>query len=402
MLTSKKRIAALEGGVAAIAASSGQSAQFMAIAALCSTGDNIVSTSFLYGGTYNQFKVFLPNFGIQTKFLDGDDPEGLATAIDDKTKAVFVESIGNPQYNIPDLERICDIAHGKGVPVIVDNTFGAAGYLIRPIEHGADIIVHSATKWIGGHGNTIGGVVVDSGKFPWGKYPERFPKLTQPSPGYHGLKLWDTFGPITFIIAVRILVLRDLGSCMNPFGAFLLIQGLETLSLRVERHCDNALEIAKWLDQHPSVSWVSYPGLENHPSHQLAKKYLRHGFGSVLSFGIKGGAAAATGLIDNLKMISHLANVGDAKTVHFISYYTNIQLIIAPAMTVHQQLTDEEQLASGVTKDLIRLSVGIEHVDDIKADLQQSFDKAMEIIKKGEEEEPDNVNVDMEPDQMGL
>lgn len=389
-------MAALEGGIAATAASSGQSAQFMAIAALCSAGDNIVSTSFLYGGTYNQFKVFLPNFGIQTKFLDGDDPEGLVTAIDDKTKAVFVESIGNPQYNIPDLDRICEIAHERGVPVIVDNTFGAAGYLIRPIEHGADIVVHSATKWIGGHGNTIGGVVVDSGKFPWGKYPQRFPQLTQPSAGYHGLKLWDTFGPITFIIAVRILVLRDLGSCLNPFGAFLLIQGLETLSLRVQRHCDNALEIAKWLDQHPNVRWVFYPGLETHPSHQLAKKYLRHGFGSVLSFGIKGGQAAATGLIDNLKMISHLANVGDAKTVHIISYHANIQLIIAPATTVHQQLTDEEQLASGVTKDLIRLSVGIEHVDDIKADLQQSFEKLGEIIKRGGEEESDHMGLGMD------
>ena len=308
-------MAALEGGVAAVAASSGQSAQFMAISALCSAGDNIVSTSYLYGGTYNQFKVFLPNFGIQTKFVDGDDPEALGKAIDSKTKAVYVESIGNPQYNIPDLAKITEIAHKHGVPVIVDNTLGAAGYLIRPIEYGADIVVHSATKWIGGHGNTIGGVVVDSGKFPWGNYPERFPQLTQPSPGYHGLKIWDTFGPISFIIAVRVLVLRDLGSCLNPFGAFLLIQGLETLSLRVQRHCDNALDIAKWLDANPAVSWVSYPGLEKHPSHQLAKKYLRNGYGSVLSFGVKGGAEAATGLVDNLKMISHLANVGDAKTV---------------------------------------------------------------------------------------
>ena len=308
-------MAALEGGVAAIAASSGQSAQFMAIAAIAQAGDNIVSTSYLYGGTYNQFKVFLPNFGIQTKFIDGDDPEAIGAAIDEKTKAVYVESIGNPQYNIPDLQRIADIAHARGVPVIVDNTFGAGGYLIRPIDHGADIVVHSATKWIGGHGNTIGGVIIDSGKFPWGNYPDRFPQLCHPSPGYHGLKLWDTFGPITFIIAVRVLVLRDLGSCMNPFAAFLLIQGLETLSLRVQRHCDNALEMAKWLQANPAVSWVSYPGLENHPSHLAAKKYLRNGFGSVLSFGVKGGASAATGLVDNLKMISHLANVGDAKTV---------------------------------------------------------------------------------------
>jgi O-acetylhomoserine/O-acetylserine sulfhydrylase len=308
-------MAALEGGVAAVAASSGQSAQFMAIAALAGTGDNIVSTSYLYGGTYNQFKVFLPNFGIHTRFVDGDDPEALGAQIDDRTKAVFIESIGNPQYNIPDFKRIAEIAHAKGVPVIVDNTFGAAGYLIRPIEHGADIVVHSATKWIGGHGNTIGGVIIDSGNFPWAKYPERFPLLTKPSPGYHGLNLSEAFGPIAFIIAVRIVVLRDVGACLNPFGAFLLIQGLETLSLRVQRHVDNALEIAKWLESHPAVSWISYPGLENHKSHQLAKKYLRNGFGSVLSFGVKGGVSAATTLVDNLKMISHLANVGDAKTV---------------------------------------------------------------------------------------
>jgi O-acetylhomoserine/O-acetylserine sulfhydrylase len=307
----------LEGGVAAVAASSGQSAQFMTIATIAKAGDNIVSTSYLYGGTYNQFKVFLPNFGITTKFIDGDDPEAIGAAIDEKTKAVYIESIGNPQYNIPDLRKIADIAHAKGVPVIVDNTFGAGGYLIRPIDHGADIVVHSATKWIGGHGNTIGGVIVDSGKFPWGKYPDRFPSLTQPSAGYHGLKIWDAMGPLSFIVAVRILVLRDLGSCMNPFAAFLLIQGLETLSLRVQRHVDNALAIAKWLDQNPAVSWVSYPGLENHPSHQLAKKYLRNGFGAVLSFGIKGGAEAAAGFVNNLKLISHLANVGDAKTVFF-------------------------------------------------------------------------------------
>jgi O-acetylhomoserine/O-acetylserine sulfhydrylase len=316
-------VAALEGGVAAVAASSGQSAQFMAIAAIAGAGDNIVSTSFLYGGTYNQFKVLLPNFGISTKFVNSDDPEELGAAIDEKTKAVYIESIGNPQYNVPDLKRIAEIAHAKGVPVIVDNTFGAAGYLIRPIEHGADIVVHSATKWIGGHGNTIAGIVVDSGKFPWGDYPERFPQLNKPSAGYHGLKLWDTFGPIAFIIAVRVLVLRDLGSSLNPFGAFLLIQGLETLSLRVQRHCDNALIVAKWLQSNPAVSWVSYTGLENHPSHQLAKKYLRNGFGSVLSFGIKGGAEAAATFVDSLKLISHLANVGDAKTVVYSFAFDN-------------------------------------------------------------------------------
>jgi O-acetylhomoserine/O-acetylserine sulfhydrylase len=303
----------------------------MAIAAIAGTGDNIVSTSYLYGGTYNQFKVFLPNLGITTKFVNGDDPEALGAAIDEKTKAVYLESIGNPQYNIPDLQKIADIAHAKGVPVIVDNTFGAGGYLIRPIEHGADIVVHSATKWIGGHGNTIGGIVIDSGKFPWGDYPERFPQLVKPSPGYHGMKLYETFGPITFAIAVRTVVLRDLGSALNPFAAFLLIQGLETLSLRVQRHCDNALEVAKWLKANPAVSWVSYPGLEDHPSHQKAKKYLRNGFGSVLSFGVKGGDAAAAGLVDGVKLISHLANVGDAKTV--ISF--KIILIIVDYCTCH-------------------------------------------------------------------
>ena len=393
-------MAALEGGVAATAASSGQSAQFMAIAALCSAGDNIVSTSYLYGGTYNQFKVFLPNFGIHTKFVDSDDPEALGAAIDAKTKAVYVESIGNPQYNVPDMRKIADIAHAKGVPLIVDNTFGAGGYLIRPIEHGADIVVHSATKWIGGHGTTIGGVVIDSGKFNWGEHADRFPQLTKPSAGYHGLKLWETVGPIAFIVAVRILVLRDLGSCMNPFGSFLLLQGLETLSLRVQRHCDNALAIAKWLDTHPQVNWVSYPGLEKHPSHALAKKYLRNGFGSVLSFGVKGGAAAATGLVDNLKLISHLANVGDAKTVPLSYDVANRQLIIAPAVTTHQQLSDEEQIASGVTKDLIRLSVGIEHIDDIKADLQQSFEKIAGLTQGFGH--PADVNIQVEPDQPGV
>jgi O-acetylhomoserine/O-acetylserine sulfhydrylase len=321
----------------------------MAIAPLASAGDNIVSTSYLYGGTYNQFKVFLPNFGIQTKFVDGDDPEALGAAIDEKTKAVYVESIGNPQYNIPDLKRITEVAHAKGVPVIVDNTFGAAGYLIRPIEHGADIVVHSATKWIGGHGTTIGGVVIDSGKFPWGDHPDRFPQLNKPSEGYHGLKLWDTFGSLAFVLAVKVLVLRDLGSCMNPFAAFLLIQGVETLSLRVQRHCDNALVIAKWLDSHPLVNWVSYPGLEKHPSHQLAKKYLRNGFGSVLSFGVKGGAEAATGLVDNLKMISHLANVGDAKTV--VPFGLNVLMVVNYRTCIDNSPTTQRRGATRIWRD---------------------------------------------------
>ncbi|KAF8426652.1 homocysteine synthase [Tirmania nivea] len=360
----EKRIAALEGGVAAVAASSGQAAQFMAIAALAHAGDNIVSTSYLYGGTYNQFKVFLPRLGIHTRFVSGDKPEDLAAAIDDKTKAVYIESIGNPKYNIPDFEAIVKVAHDAGVPVIVDNTFGAGGFFVRPIEYGADIVTHSATKWIGGHGTTIAGVVVDSGKFDWGKHSKRFPQFTELSEGYHGLNFWETFGPITFAIRVRVEILRDLGSTLNPFGAFQLLQGLETLSLRVERHASNALALARWLEAHPQVSWVSYPGLENHPSHALAKKYLRRGFGGVLSFGVEGGEEAGVTVVDNLKLVSNLANVGDAKT-----------LAIHPASTTHEQLTAEEQLAAGVTRDLIRVSVGIEHIDDIVEDFMQAFEK---------------------------
>ncbi|RPA99990.1 homocysteine synthase [Choiromyces venosus 120613-1] len=361
----EKRIAALEGGVAAVAASSGQSAQFMAIAALAHAGDNIVSTTYLYGGTYNQFKVFLPRLGINTKFVNGDKPEDITAAIDDKTKAVYIESIGNPRYNVPDFEAIAKVCHEKGVPLVVDNTFGAGGYLVRPIEHGADIVVNSATKWIGGHGTTIAGVVVDSGKFDWGKNAARFPQFVEPSEGYHGLKFWETFGPISFAIRVRVEILRDLGSCLNPFGAFQLIQGLETLSLRVERHVSNTLALARWLEKHERVAWVSYPGLESHPSHEMAKKYLKRGFGGVLSFGLKGGESQIVSMVDSLKLASNLANVGDAKT-----------LVIHPASTTHEQLTDEEQLKSGVTKDLIRVSVGIEHIDDIIDDFVQAFEKS--------------------------
>ncbi|CEH14856.1 o-acetylhomoserine-lyase [Ceraceosorus bombacis] len=357
----EKRIAALEGGAAALATSSGQSAQAMAVLALAQAGDNIVSTSYLYGGTYNQFKVLFPRMGITTKFVKGDSPDDIAKAIDSKTKAVYIESIGNPRYNVPDLEAIAKIAHDHGIPLVVDNTFGAGGYLIRPIDHGADIVVHSATKWIGGHGTTIAGVVVDSGKFDW-KKSGRFPQFTEPSEGYHGLKFWDTFGAVTFAIFLRVVILRDLGPSINPFGSFLLLQGLETLSLRIQRQADNALAIAQWLEKHPKVAWVSYPGLTSHPSHQLAKKYLPRGFGGVLSFGVKGDDKSGATFVDNLKLASHLANVGDAKT-----------LVIAPAATTHQQLTDQEQLDSGVTKDLIRLSVGYEFIDDIKADLELGF-----------------------------
>ncbi|KAI9703062.1 MAG: Homocysteine synthase [Bogoriella megaspora] len=358
----EKRIAALEGGVAAIATASGQAAQFMTIAALAHSGDNVVSTSNLYGGTYNQFKVAFPRLGISTKFVTGDKPEDFDAAIDDKTKAVYVESIGNPRYNVPDLERIAEVAHKKGVPVVVDNTFGAGGYFIRPISHGADIVVHSATKWIGGHGTTIGGIIVDSGNFDWGANAARFPQMNDPSEGYHGLKFWDTFGKITFAIRVRVEILRDYGACLNPFAAQQLLLGIETLSLRAERHAENALKLAKWLEGNKNVVWVSYPGLESHRSHQLAKKYLPRGFGGVLSFGVKGGAEAGSQVVDNFKLVSNLANVGDSKT-----------LAIHPWTTTHEQLSEEERASSGVTDDLIRISVGTEHIDDIIADFEQSF-----------------------------
>ncbi|CAG8951464.1 hypothetical protein HYFRA_00007380 [Hymenoscyphus fraxineus] len=371
----EKRIAALEGGVAAVASSSGQAAQFMAIAALAHAGDNIVSTTNLYGGTYNQLKVFLPRLGINTKFIKGDNPEDFAKAIDEKTKAVYIESIGNPKYNIPDFEAIAKVAHDAGVPLVVDNTFGAGGYFVRPIDHGADIVVHSATKWIGGHGTTIGGVVVDSGKFDWGKHGKRFPEMVEESPGYHGLKFWDTFGPITFAIRLRVEILRDLGSALNPFGAFQLIQGIETLSLRAERHAQNALALAKWLQDNPHVAWVSYPGLESHPSHTLAKKYLKRGFGGVLSFGVKGGGAAGSQVVDGFKLISNLANVGDLKT-----------LAIHPWSTTHEQLSEEERHASGVTEDLIRISVGTEFIGDIIGDFEQSFEAAKAAKTNGGKE----------------
>ncbi|MBS9389462.1 MAG: O-acetylhomoserine aminocarboxypropyltransferase/cysteine synthase [Dolichospermum sp. WA123] len=364
----EKRIAALEGGVAALATASGQAAQFLAISTIAQAGDNIVSTSFLYGGTYNQFKVTLPRLGINVKFVEGDDPENFRQAIDENTKALYVETIGNPQFNIPDFAVLAQIAHENGIPLIVDNTFGAGGYVARPIEHGADIIVESATKWIGGHGTSIGGVIVDSGKFDWGN--GKFPLFTEPSPGYHGLNFQEVFGKgsqfgnIAFIIRARVEGLRDLGAALSPFNAFLLLQGLETLSLRVERHVNNALELAKWLEQQEQVAWVNYPGLPNHPYHERAKKYLRHGFGGVLNFGIKGGLEAGKAFISNVKLASHLANVGDAKT-----------LVIHPASTTHQQLSDSEQISAGVTPDLVRVSVGIEHIDDIKEDFEQAFKK---------------------------
>ncbi len=365
----EQRIAALEGGVAALATSSGQAAQFLALQTIAKAGDNIVSSSYLYGGTYNQFKVSLPRLGIDVKFANGDDPNSIESLIDDKTKAIYLESIGNPKYSVPDFEAISTIAKKHGVPVMVDNTFGMGGYICKPIDYGVDIVVHSATKWIGGHGNTVGGVIIDAGTFPWDN--GRFPEFTSPSPGYHGMNFWEVFGPdgvmganIAFIIRARVEGLRDFGPSQHPFGSFLLLQGLETLSLRAQRHSENTMDLAEWLKNHNNVEWVSYSGLEDHPSHENAKKYLKNGFGGVLSFGISGGMESGKTFINSVELASHLANVGDAKT-----------LVIHPASTTHQQLTDEEKLASGVTNDLIRVSVGLENIDDIKADIEQALAK---------------------------
>ncbi|KAF4583936.1 Homocysteine synthase [Pleurotus pulmonarius] len=362
----EKRVAALEGGAAAVATSSGQSAQFLAISALAGSGDNIVSSSFLYGGTYNQFKVTFKKFGIGVKWVTENDPAAYEAAIDENTKAIYIESIANPKYIVADIPALAEVAHKHSIPLVVDNTFGMAGYLIRPISLGADIVVHSATKWIGGHGTTIAGVIVDSGNFDWTK-STKFPGFTSPSEGYHGLVFAETFGSVAFAVKVRTELLRDIGPALNPFAAFLLLQGLETLSLRGQRHSDNALALAQWLEQHPSVAWVSYLGLPSHPSNAIAQKLLRakNAYGGVLSFGVKADAATASKVVDSLKLASNLANVGDAKT-----------LVIHPATTTHQQLSDEEQLASGVTPDLIRVSVGIEAISDIIAD----FTEALKVI----------------------
>ncbi len=365
----EKRMAALEGGIGALATASGQAAQFLALATIAQAGDNVVSTSYLYGGTYNQFKVTLPRLGIGVKFVEGDEPQDFAKLIDRKTKALYVETIGNPKFNIPDFEGLAAVAHENGIPLVVDNTFGAGGYLARPIDFGADIVVHSATKWIGGHGTSIGGVIVDAGRFDWGS--GKFPVFTEPAPGYHGLNFQEVFGPkgpfgnIAFIIRARVEGLRDLGPCLSPFNAFLFLQGLETLSLRVQRQVDNALALARWLERQPSVVWVSYPGLESHPYHQAARKYLRNGFGGVLAFGIAGGLEAGRTFINSVKLASHLANVGDAKT-----------LVIHPASTTHAQLSSEEQVSSGVTPELVRVSVGLEHIDDITEDFAAAFETA--------------------------
>jgi O-acetylhomoserine/O-acetylserine sulfhydrylase len=366
----EQRIAALEGGVAAVATSSGQAAQFLALANILESGDNFVSTSFLYGGTYNQFKVTLKKLGIEARFAEGDDTASFEAHIDKKTKAIYLETIGNPRLNIPDFEKIAALARKHDLPLIVDNTFGTAGYLFRPLEHGANVVVESATKWIGGHGTSIGGVIVDGGNYNWGN--GKFPGFTEPSEGYHGLVFWNIFGEgnplglpnVAFAIRARVEGLRDFGSSLSPFNSFLLTQGLETLSLRVQRHVDNALELAKWLENHPQVEFVEYPGLASSPYNALAKKYLKNGFGGILNFGVRGEKENAAKFIDHLKLASHLANVGDAKT-----------LVIHPASTTHEQLSIDEQLAAGVRPNQVRISVGIEHIEDIKADFQQAFDK---------------------------
>ena len=368
----EKRVAALEGGVAALAVASGQAAQFIALNNILQAGDNFISTSYLYGGTYNQFKVAFKRLGVEARFAKGDDADSFESLIDENTKALFLETIGNPTFNVPDFDKIAAVAKKHDLPLIVDNTFGAAGYLFRPLEHGANIVVESATKWIGGHGTTIGGVIVDGGNYDWGN--GKFPQFTNPSEGYHGLIFNDVFGiggpfgNIQFIIRARVEGLRDFGPSQSPFNSFLLLQGLETLSLRVQRHVDNALELAKWLEGHEQVEKINYPGLESNPYHANAKKYLRNGFGAVLSFELKGGRDAAIKFVDSLKLISHLANLGDAKT-----------LIIQPAATTHQQLSEEEQLASGITPGLLRIAVGIEHIDDIKEDLQQAFNVVAQL-----------------------
>jgi O-acetylhomoserine (thiol)-lyase len=363
----EQRVAALEGGVAGLATASGHAAQFLAITNIAQAGDNIVSSSRLYGGTYNQFKVTLPRLGIGVKLVDSVEAADLAKAIDGKTKALYVETIGNPGFDVPDLPGLAGLAHDHGIPLLVDNTFAAAGYLCRPVEHGADVVVQSATKWIGGHGTSIGGVMVDSGRFDWGA-SGKFPFFTEPSPGYHGLVFNDVFGPkgpfgnIQFIIRARVEGLRDQGPALSPFNSFLFLQGLETLSLRVQRHCDNTLALARWLESHPRVAWVKYPGLPSHPHHERARKLLRNGFGGVLTFGIKGGFEAGKRFIDSVQLASHLANVGDAKT-----------LVIHPPSTTHSQLSEAEQRSAGVTPDQIRVSVGLEHIDDVREDFEAAF-----------------------------
>ncbi|HEU5146250.1 MAG TPA: aminotransferase class I/II-fold pyridoxal phosphate-dependent enzyme, partial [Chryseosolibacter sp.] len=358
---------------AGLAVASGQSAEFIALHNILLPGDNFVASSYLYGGTYNQFKVTFKRLGVEARFADIDKPETIESKIDENTKAIFMETIGNPAFAVPDFEKIAAIARKHDLPLIVDNTFAGAGYLCRPIDYGANVVVQAATKWIGGHGNSIGGIIVDAGNYNWGN--GKFPQFSEPAEGYHGLKFAEVFGEnnplglpnIAYIIRARVEGLRDFGPALSPFNSFLFLQGLETLSLRVQRTVDNALALAQWLEKHPLVESVNYPGLESSPYHKLAKKYLRNGFGGVLTFTLKGSKEYTTQVVDNLKLVSHLANMGDAKT-----------LIIQPSATTHQQLTDEEQLSAGVLPNLLRVSLGIEHIEDIKADFQQAFEKVFQ------------------------
>ncbi|HWS15925.1 MAG TPA: homocysteine synthase [Candidatus Methylomirabilis sp.] len=362
----EQRVAQLEGGSGAVATASGQAAESLALLNIAHAGDEILSSASLYGGTYNLFHYTFPKLGIDVKFVDPTDPANFRKALTKKTKAIFAETVGNPKLDTLDFAAVSKIAHDAGIPLVVDNTMPTP-FLMRPFDHGADVIIHSTTKFIGGHGTSIGGVVVDSGKFDWGN--GNFPEYTEPDPSYHGLKFWEVFGNfpglgnVAFIIKLRVQLLRDLGPAMSPFNAFQFLQGLETLHLRMERHSANALAVARFLEKHPNVSWVNYPGLATHPSYALAKKYHHRGlYGAILGFGIKGGMEAGKKFIDRLKLFSHLANIGDAKS-----------LVIHPASTTHQQLTSKERLATGVTDDFVRLSVGLEHVDDLTADLDQAL-----------------------------
>lgn len=357
----EKRIAELEGGKASLVVASGHAAQFIALNNILKPGDNFVSSPYLYGGSHNQFKISFKNLGIDVRFANSNQVEDFIPLIDENTKAIYLETIGNPGFSVPDFEVFSKLAKESDIPLIVDNTFGACGYLCKPIELGANIVVESATKWIGGHGTSMGGVIVDAGNYNWGN--GKFPQFSEPSEGYHGLVYSETFNDLAFITRARVEGLRDFGPAISPFNSFLLLQGLETLSLRVQKHMDNALLLADWLQRNPTVEKVSYPGLHKDPNHENASKYLKHGYGGVLSFEIKGGIEKATKFVDNLKLVSHLANVGDAKT-----------LIILPAATTHQQLTPDEQLKAGVKPGLLRVSVGLEHIDDIISDFEQAFE----------------------------
>ncbi|MCM2359634.1 MAG: homocysteine synthase [Geobacteraceae bacterium] len=355
----EKRLAELDGGVGALAVASGQAAITYAVLNIAQAGQNIVSTNYLYGGTYNLFHYTLPKLGITVKFVDSSDPDNVRAAIDAGTRLVYTESVGNPKNNVDDFEAIGRIAHEAGIPFIVDNTV-TTPYLFKPLEHGADIVVYSLTKFIGGHGTSIGGCVVDGGTFPWNN--GKFPEFTEPDPSYHGLRYWEALGNLSYILKMRVTLLRDMGAPLSPFNSFLFLQGLETLHVRMPRHVENARKVAEWLEKHPLVNWVNYPGLASHQDHARAQKYLPKGAGAIIGFGIKGGIEAGKKFIDSVKLLSHLANIGDAKT-----------LVIHPASTTHQQLSEEEQLSTGVTPDFIRLSIGIEDVNDILADIDQAL-----------------------------